>query len=327
MFPAARIADPITHDLVVPSGVIGPSTPSSGIVMIEGMPAAHVGCTVVCSGVISTGIAHPPPPGMPPPIVTGSTTVMINGLPAARWFPSGDTGACGVFLGDPKLSAARTVFIGGPTGGPTGAGLALLSLALARSLVTPGGSGDASDAELVAQELARFPPDVLMQLLAQGTRVVACRGSVTDYRTDLRGVHPRGWPEGSTWDTVPGLNSSDRNEVVIATIGHGTPEGAHVPRTGEGHGSHNLVLHEAGHALDGNGPGPNRSDSAEFTTARTADAAGLSRYESQPGQAGREETYAESAARYYGEDPGDAAAHPHLHDYWASNPVGGGGGP
>ena len=114
MFPAARIGDPITHDLTVPSGVIGP--PLGGgppTVMIEGMPAAFVTCTVVCTGVISAGIVHPPPPPPPPPIVKGSATVMINFMPAARWSPSPDIGACGVFLGDPKLAATRTVFIGG----------------------------------------------------------------------------------------------------------------------------------------------------------------------------------------------------------------------
>ena len=119
MFPAARKGDPITHDLLVPSGVIGPPITGPcpmGLVMIEGLPAAHVGCTVICTGVISVGLVHPPPPpppAPPPPIVKGSLTVLIHGMPAARWAPSGDIGACGVFLGDPKLVATRTVLIGG----------------------------------------------------------------------------------------------------------------------------------------------------------------------------------------------------------------------
>lgn len=118
-FPAARKGDPVTHDMVVPSGVIGPPItgpcpPPMGPVMIEGLPAAHVTCTVVCSGATSAGPVHPPPvpPAPPPPIVKGSLTVFIHGMPAARWAPSGDVGACGVLLGDPKLAAARTVFIG-----------------------------------------------------------------------------------------------------------------------------------------------------------------------------------------------------------------------
>lgn len=114
MFPAARIGDPITHDLLVPSGVIIPSMapPTGGPVLIEGLPAAYVTCMTACTGVISLGIAHPPIPGPQPPIVKGSLTVQVYNLPAARWMPSGDVSACGVFLGDPKLAAMRTVLIG-----------------------------------------------------------------------------------------------------------------------------------------------------------------------------------------------------------------------
>jgi uncharacterized Zn-binding protein involved in type VI secretion len=114
MFPAARIGDPITHDLLAPSGLIGP--PPAGpppTVIIENMPAASVGCTCACTGATSAGPAHPPPPGPPPLITTGSATVMIDNQPAARWSPAPDVGACGVFLGDPKQAGTRTVFIGG----------------------------------------------------------------------------------------------------------------------------------------------------------------------------------------------------------------------
>ena len=117
MFPAARLTDPITHDMVVPCGVIIPPIqgPPPNPVIIEGLPAAYVTCRCACTGVISAGIAHPPipDPNAQPPIVTGSMTVMINNMPAARWAPALDTGACGVFLGNPALAPMRTVFIGG----------------------------------------------------------------------------------------------------------------------------------------------------------------------------------------------------------------------
>ena len=123
MFPAARIGDPATHDLLVPSGIIGPVLPApcpmcaGSPVVIEHLPAAHVGCTVVCSGAITGGIVHPPlplpaPVPVPPPIVKGSLTVKIHGMPAARWSPAPDMAVCGVFLGDPKLAMVRTVHIG-----------------------------------------------------------------------------------------------------------------------------------------------------------------------------------------------------------------------
>jgi len=119
MFPAARKGDPVTHDLLVPSGVIGPPLTGpcpTGPVMIEMLPAAHVNCLAICSGVTSAGPVHPPPvPPAPPgfPIIKGSLTVLIHNMPAARWSPAPDLAACGVFLGDPKLAAMRRVLIGG----------------------------------------------------------------------------------------------------------------------------------------------------------------------------------------------------------------------
>lgn len=115
MFPAARIGDPITHDLLIPCGVIGPpmSPPTGGPVIIEGLPAAYVTCTVLCTGVVTGGIVHPPPPPPPLPIVKGSMTVFIYNLPAARWVVSGDMGACTVQLGDPKMIVMRRVLVGG----------------------------------------------------------------------------------------------------------------------------------------------------------------------------------------------------------------------
>ena len=115
-FPAARKMDTSTHDTVTPAGVIGPPVegpcPAVGLVMIEGQPAAHVGCTVACTGALATGVAHPPPP-VPPLILVGSATVFIHGMPAARWAPAPDLAACGSFLGNPVLAASRTVLIGG----------------------------------------------------------------------------------------------------------------------------------------------------------------------------------------------------------------------
>lgn len=58
-----------------------------------------------------------------------------------------------------------------------------------------------------------------------------------------------------------------------------------------------------------------------FRAARTADAANLSAYEGQAGRPGLEETYAESFARFYGNNSDDAALYPNLHAYWATDPV------
>lgn len=54
---------------------------------------------------------------------------------------------------------------------------------------------------------------------------------------DLRGAQPRGWPPGSTWDTVPGAYHSERRVVACGGGGHG-------------HGATSLAMHEGSHALD-----------------------------------------------------------------------------
>ncbi len=201
-------------------------------------------------------------------------------------------------------------------------------LAVARSLIKLGGHADKSDGPLVVAEMMKMPKEALDILAEKKSRVVVCRDNVTDYKKDLKGVRPRGWPPGATWDNVPGANLQGDNEVVVAITGHGTKEGAHVPKTGEKHGSANLVIHEIMHAVDLNARKPGekaRSDSEDFTKARTSDASKLSAYENQAGDAGRQESYAETAARYYGADKKGKEQMkkelPHLFQFWDANPL------
>lgn len=190
-------------------------------------------------------------------------------------------------------------------------------LALAKSLTRLGGTATQADADAVAQELAKMPEPALRTLADKKVGVVAARGSVTDYATDLKGVQPRGWAPGKTWDGVPGAYLPKRNEVVIATTGPaGSPR---VPVTGEGHGSVNMVVHEATHAIDRQGGG---STSADFLAAHAKDSAVLPSYERQKGKAGPSEAFAESAARIYGGSHGPLVT-PALDDYWRTHPLGG----
>jgi len=186
---------------------------------------------------------------------------------------------------------------------------------LARSLVRPTGSANAADAALVAVHLAAFTVPILTRLTDDGTTVAVCRGAVTDHLTQLQGVLPRGWPPGSTWDSVPGTFYPDTNEVVLAVVGHGTRLGPHVPAKGEGHGSEDVVVHESAHGVDMGGGLPFLSTEQAFLTARNADLGLLSDYEKQPSPAGEQETFAESAARFF---TGRGVNLPHLRAYWAS---------
>ena len=302
MPPAARVSDQTAHGTPLAPG------PGSMNVIIGGMSAwraqmdQHACPAVNISGADGVGMVQ-----------KGSLTVFINGMMACRQLDI-VMEIPGLAMGpvNPIILGFMTVIIG-DAGSPT--------MASALGLIDMTGSADAMDAALVAGELAKMPQSMLDIMNAQGTRVKVCRGSMTEYRTDLHNVHPRGWPPGATWDTVPGAFTPDRNEVVIAVIGHGAGETPHVPATGEGHGSSNLVIHESTHSIDEATGGANRSTGTDFNNARNADAATLDPYESQAGSAGQEETYAESAARYYGGDTTDEASHPNLHSYWGSDPL------
>lgn len=191
---------------------------------------------------------------------------------------------------------------------------------MVQKIVTAGGSGDASDVAAVAAEVAKFPAALLRAFLTWRVKVVACRDSVTDFERSLRGVVPRGWEGlGRTWDSVPGTFLQGRRSVVIATIDEAGARRV-TPRSPTTHGSYNLALHEAMHGHDYMSHHAQLGDPA-FVAARTADFDQLGVYERQPGGAGLEETYAESAARYYGGDPDFPGQWPRLAAYWAADPL------
>lgn len=193
------------------------------------------------------------------------------------------------------------------------------SEALARSLVKPGGRGTQADVDAVVGELEKLPPVLLERASRAGVQVVACRDSITDHLTALRGVTPRGWPPGSTWDKVPGVYDPATMTVVMAT--HDGARGEReLPDPGYGHGSFNALFHEFGHALDGTNALGHDSRSPLFRLAYTNDLPALRRenqtYLLQPGDAGPEEAYAEMAARFWSKDSTMGAKFPFLHDFF-----------
>ena len=271
-----------------------------GTVIIEGGPNVKINC----------GSSHSSSPGG-----GGGPSVAAGAIAGAfTWLSQKLKSSEGPMPAPPTGTGT-----GGAAGAPSGEvmGSQADRLAAARRLVRPGGSGDAADAELVAQELSKMPLSKLEAMERGGVTVVAARGSVTDHLAHLRGVAPRGWPPGSTWDSVPGLYNPATKEVVIATRGHGTAGGAFVPPMGDGHGSYNLVLHEAAHGLDHVVGG---SSDAGFLAARQADIGVLPAYETQAGVAGPSETYAESIAIKYGGTAAQQAARPNLMQFFNTHP-------
>lgn len=227
--------------------------------------------------------------------------------------------AIGSFLG--PIGAGVGALVGGLAGGLIGGLISstpdspeVAKKKAAGELVINGGTGTDADREVVIAEMIKMPIEALAALKKGGIKVVVCRNSVTEVREDLKGVQPRGWPDGMTWDTVPGLFDTANKRVIIAT------RGGVVPPTGDGHGASNLVLHEVGHAV-GHAATTGGEDDPRFIEAREKDKAQLDSYEGQAGHPGIEETYAESFARFYGGVADDARIYPNLHAYWASNPL------
>lgn len=144
------------------------------------------------------------------------------------------------------------------------------------------------DRKLLELEIGKLPTFILANLYSQQVKVVAVRGSVCNYLHSLKGKSPRGWPEGSTFNSVNGVYMKPTREAVIGCVSAGRLEHK---------GSCNVVLHELLHAYDHNCGRP--SSSKSFLKARQQDLKQLSNYETQSGQAGAEETFAETGAMYY----------------------------
>ena len=203
-------------------------------------------------------------------------------------------------------------------GGLEGPGSA--ELERARRLVVVGGSAGPADLEAVAANAAFLPAYLLQRFERIGVRIVACRGSVTDFERDLRGVVPRGWDRtGKTWDDVPGAFFPDRKRVVIATIAAGADRA--VPtKASRLHGSADLVVHESMHGYDYVGGHAVLRDQ-RYVSARLADFERLGPYERQEGMAGLEESFAESGARHAVQPDVLQSDWPHLFAYWEAGPA------
>ena len=195
------------------------------------------------------------------------------------------------------------------------------------------GTSTADDAKAVGAGLKKFPKKVLEELNKAGIQTECCRGPVTEAMPELKGVLPRGWPAGSTWDSVPGVYSGSAKKVVVGTMEKDGKR--HVPEQGEGpipHGTPDLIGHEGGHAFDV-ADGSKKSTNADFLAAREEDIATgnpdgmwgprdnyfLTTAEGGTNDAGStSETFAESFAMHTGGN----SRWPKLEAFWGANPWG-----
>lgn len=96
--------------------------------------------------------------------------------------------------------------------------------------------------EMIAT-ISQIDPVILTFLTENNLKIKLFDGRLTDEPSfqDLRGAVPRGWNNGLTWDDVPG---GCVQTLAVAKIG--------ASRTGMGHSSVNLELHEIGHLFERN---------------------------------------------------------------------------
>lgn len=128
-----------------------------------------------------------------------------------------------------------------------------------------------------------------------GAKLVPAR-RLTDALPELKGEKPRGWPPGSTWDSVDGAFSPDKKLIVVAEdVEQPNGQWQKSNRTAD------ITRHEAGHAADA---ALNYfSATPEFGKAYDDDKAKISApdqktlsYFLQSGKSGPEETFAEGIA-------------------------------
>lgn len=153
-------------------------------------------------------------------------------------------------------------------------------------------------------------PERFHEVVAKRGYSVKIGGSLTEVLPELKGVHPRGWPRGSTWDNVGALHSSAPREIIVGEKRRmlGSRVFSLNPRVEAG------TAHEFGHALDNSflyDKGNKVTWTDEFQKAYRADVRAIRAkhnsmleadlgYFLQKKDAGKEETFAEMFARLHG---------------------------
>lgn len=154
-------------------------------------------------------------------------------------------------------------------------------------------------------DLNRLPDHLLVALKDGGVQIYVSDKPITevDGGVAMKGVRPRGWGEGDTWDQVAGcyIESGETHSLLF----------------GKGrHGCDSLVYHETGHALDHlydkQGMGFGASQRKEFRDARSKAIKNkiiVPEYYKQPGTAGQRETFAGIVDMIFSFNPERARMH------------------
>ena len=186
----------------------------------------------------------------------------------------------------------------------------------AEDTLVPGTSGEVSQVfrDTINSSISQMPPDLQRWLAEKGVDVVAGK-YLTDIRPDLKGLTPRGYPQGSTWDMSEGLHH--RGKVYLPEFkrysGHfakgETVERVQLTRVRE------VLHHEMGHAIDffeGFTQSENFVETYErekqaLLSRNTPGNASCLAYFLQNGEAGRKEAFAELFSSLFNPQPSPEA--------------------
>lgn len=156
------------------------------------------------------------------------------------------------------------------------------------------GTASSDFIEQMTAVVAKLPFAVQKEIVDDGYKISAGE-FLTDIRPDLKGVHPRGYGPGATWDWAEGLHQENQRQVAIAQ------KVRSYGRVMESSRAPGVLRHELGHAYDVSG-NVVKSSRSEFREAYESDLKALRRvkgevkefgYYTQKGAAGREEAFAE----------------------------------
>jgi predicted Zn-dependent protease len=146
----------------------------------------------------------------------------------------------------------------------------------------------------VASAFASIPTRALKTMADRGVKIRA-GAKLTELKPELKGVHPRGWPAGTTWDTAEGCFDRSSKEVLVTELYRPIGKREFAPSTRV----RGVALHESGHAFDQALDTPS-ANSKSFAEAYKADKKAISKddkhklkYFMQKGNAGPSEAFAE----------------------------------
>jgi hypothetical protein len=155
------------------------------------------------------------------------------------------------------------------------------------------GDVPAHDVEAMQRIVDAFPRHLLERYRDYGGRVTVGK-RITEVDPSLKGVTPRGWPEGKTWDNADGFYDDNTHNAVV------TEEWLRYDKWVKSKRMPGVIRHELSHGIDKAISGSTNKD---FIEAYEKDVSNMSdeatkrnAYLVQPGNAGKSEAFAELLA-------------------------------